>query len=316
MMRILALAKTLGWTSILTITGTPADKEKMPARLLTSATVLFLIIAGSPFAALDTNIASADSNPYAPNGTIVVNTNNDAASFTLTGPATYTGNGTNWSEPDAPTGTYNITYDLIPAYDTPVDDTQTLDNGDTIIFTGIYNRTINILTLQASADAHISQQTPGKNFGTESTMQVRSYYQGTNKNGRSLIMFDTSSIPYGSDIISATLQLNASSIPDGARNYTVNRVEQNWDELNVTWNNRPEVYASVTSSADTPSSQGWMSWDVTPDVKEWIDGNPNYGWQISDQSEDSDKTEYTATFYTREHSDTNLRPELVIQYMT
>lgn len=316
MMRILALVKTLGWTSILTITGTPADKEKLPARLLTVATVLFLIIAGSPFATLDTNIASAYSNPYAPNGTIVVNTNNDAASFTLTGPATYTGNGTNWSEPDAPTGTYNITYGSIPAYDTPANDTQTLEDGDTITFVGTYNKTEYILTLQASADAHISQQTPGKNFGTESTMQVRSYYQGTNKNGRSLIMFNISSLPSGSNIISATLQLTASSIPDGARNYTVNRVEQNWDELNVTWNNRPAVSANVTSSADTPASPGWMSWDVTPDVQAWIDGNSNYGWQISDPSEDSDKTEYTTTFYTREHSDTNLRPELVIQYMT
>ncbi len=315
MMRILALAKTIVWKYILTITGTPADKEKLPARLLTAITVLFLIIAGSPLATLDTNIASAESNPYAPSGTIVVNTNNDAATFTLTGPATYTGSGTNWSEPDAPIGTYNITYGSIPAYDTPADDTQTLEDGDTITFTGIYNRTINILTLQASADAHISGWNPGAKFGTESTMQVRSFYQGTNKNGRSLIMYDTSSIPSGSNIISATLQLNAISVPNATRNYTVNRVEQNWDELNVTWNNKPMVAANVTSFANTPLSPGWMSWDVTTDVQAWAGGISNYGWQISDRSEDS-ITEYTTTFYTREHFDTNLRPKLVIQYTT
>ncbi|SNQ61575.1 OmpL47-type beta-barrel domain-containing protein [Candidatus Methanoperedens nitratireducens] len=122
------------------------DRKKLAVRLITVATVLFLIFAGSPFANINTNTANAETNPYASVGTIVVNTNNTAATFTLTGPTTYAGNGTSWSQADAPIGTYTITYDSIPGYDTPLGDTQTLANGGTITFTGLYNDTISPTT--------------------------------------------------------------------------------------------------------------------------------------------------------------------------
>ncbi len=118
------------------------DKKKLAARMITTATVLFLIFAGSPFANMNTNTANAETNPYASVGTIVVNTNNTAATFTLTGPATYSGSGTSWSQADAPIGTYTITYDPISGYDTPLGETQTLVSGGTVTFTGMYNDTI------------------------------------------------------------------------------------------------------------------------------------------------------------------------------
>ncbi len=77
------------------IFGPPADKEKFTARLLTALTVLFLIIAGSPLADVNTQTASAGSNPYA---------------LAPTGQATFIGGGA------------------------PASDTQTLENGDTITY--------------------------------------------------------------------------------------------------------------------------------------------------------------------------------------
>jgi hypothetical protein len=56
--------KVAEWSSIL-ILGHPADKKKVPARLVTAVTVLFLIIAGSPLSDVYANTASADTNPYA-----------------------------------------------------------------------------------------------------------------------------------------------------------------------------------------------------------------------------------------------------------
>jgi|GEM_PF-2743860 len=387
---LMSLKTTTGWGSILLIPGIPEDKEKMPARLLTALTVLFLIFAGSPLANLNTNMVNAETNPYAQTGSIIVNTNNTAANFTLIGPTTYAGNGTAWSQSDAPEGTYNITFDPIPGYDTPANDTQTLVSGGTITFTGLYNlsvgtitvttdntaatfnitgpatysgsgttwsrseapigtytitfdpipgydtpasdtrtlvsggavdftglyiKTIYTLTLQASADSHISEWNQNARYGNETTMGVRSFFQGTNKNGRSLIKFNTLPIPAGSTIISATLRLNASNVPTALRNYKINRVEQSWDESNVTWNNRPSTASSATSFASTPSLPGMMSWIVTPDTQDWVNGSPNYGWQISDQSEDS-STQYTTMFYTKEYSDTSLMPALVVQYTT
>ncbi len=448
-----------GWSSILLIFGAPADKKKFSARLLTAVTVLFLIFAGSPLADINTNIASADSNPYATAGTIVVNTNNEAATFTLTGPTTYTGNGTswtqtnasvgdytitygaipefdtpaseiqtlvsggtitftgtytasvgtisvttnkaeatftltgsanytgngtNWTQNNAPVGTYTITFDPIPGYDTPSSHDHTLESGGTITCTGLYNvsagtisvttnndaatftltghatysgygtswtrndapigtytitfgdisgydtppgdtrtlvsegtiaftgtyGTIYTLTLQGTGDAYISERYDGRNYGDSRTMYVRSKPQ---ENMRSLIKFDTSSIPPGSMIISATLKLDAKSIPKASRNYIINRALASWDELSVTWNSKPAVAPSPTSSASTPSSPGWMEWDVTSDIQAFVNGNPDYGWQISDANENS-PTEYKTTFYTKESASAALRPMLVIQY--
>ncbi len=380
-----------GWSSILLIFGPPADKEKLPARLATALTVLFLIIAGSPLADVNTNVASADSNPYATAGsifvitnnaaaaftltgpaaysgsgttwtqtdapvgdylitynsisgydtpasetlalgsggtitftgaytasvgTIVVNTNNATATFTLTGPATYSGSGTGWTQNNAPVGTYTITYGTIPGYDTPPSHDHTLLSGDTIVCTGLYNKTVYTLTSHASADAYISEWNPSAKYGNETNATIRSFFWGTNKNGRSLIMFNISSIPPGSTIISATLKLITSDVPAATRNYKINKVETAWNELSVTWNSKPAVASSPTSSAYTPSSPGWMEWDVTPDMQAFVNGDPNYanyGWQISDANENS-PSEYKTTFHTKESTSATKRPQLVIQY--
>lgn len=145
------------------------DKKKLATRLITAATVLLLIFAGSPFANTNTNTVSAQTNPYASVGTIVVNTNNTSANFTLTGPATYSGNGTSWSHADAPIGTYTITYDPIPGYDTPASDTQTLANGGTITFSGLYNLSVGTITVTTNNSAATFNITGPANYSGSGT---------------------------------------------------------------------------------------------------------------------------------------------------
>ncbi|SNQ61579.1 hypothetical protein [Candidatus Methanoperedens nitratireducens] len=41
-----------------------SDRQKLPARVLTGATVLLLIVAGSPFLYADTSSVDAAENPY------------------------------------------------------------------------------------------------------------------------------------------------------------------------------------------------------------------------------------------------------------
>ena len=62
---VLFINRAIGRLFISTMFGSPVDKEKLPVRLLTSITVLFLIIAGSPLADINTQAANAQSNPYA-----------------------------------------------------------------------------------------------------------------------------------------------------------------------------------------------------------------------------------------------------------
>jgi hypothetical protein len=76
--------------------------------------------------------------PPSPKGTIFVTTNHSAATFTITGPANYSGSGTSFSQGSAPVGTYTITYHAIAGFATPPAETKTLVDGGSISFSGTY----------------------------------------------------------------------------------------------------------------------------------------------------------------------------------
>lgn len=50
-------------------------------------------------------------------GTLVVITNLPEATFTITGPASYSGSGTCWGQTNAPTGQYEVVFDDVPGYE-------------------------------------------------------------------------------------------------------------------------------------------------------------------------------------------------------
>src|ERR1022692_852221 len=72
-------------------------------------------------------------------GGIHVTTNLSTASFTITGPATYTGTGTAFTQPNAPPGQYTISFGLAAGYTTPTPQTQILAVGGSVYFTGTYS---------------------------------------------------------------------------------------------------------------------------------------------------------------------------------
>jgi len=72
-------------------------------------------------------------------GTISVSTNIAAATFTITGPATYTGQGTSFTQTNAPTGAYTIQYRPVAGYSTPPNETRTLTSGATLPFSATYS---------------------------------------------------------------------------------------------------------------------------------------------------------------------------------
>ena len=71
-------------------------------------------------------------------GTINVSTNLSGATFTITGPAMYSGGGTSFTQPNAPAGPYKITYNPVATYITPSPQTGTLLAGQTLPFTATY----------------------------------------------------------------------------------------------------------------------------------------------------------------------------------
>jgi RHS repeat-associated protein len=71
-------------------------------------------------------------------GRLQVTTNLPAATFSITGPATYTGSGTSFTQTSAPVGTYTTTYATIPGYVTPLSQSQTLAANGSLAFSGNY----------------------------------------------------------------------------------------------------------------------------------------------------------------------------------
>ena len=74
----------------------------------------------------------------APEGSIIVNTNIESATFTISGPTPCIGSGKQWIEESAPAGTYTIIYNPVSGYETPPSEKKKLINDGTIIFSGNY----------------------------------------------------------------------------------------------------------------------------------------------------------------------------------
>ena len=74
---------------------------------------------------------------------ISVNTNNADAAFTVTdgsGTVAYSGSGLTWSVSDVPAGTYTVTFGTVSGFITPNAQVKTLSLGQTISFSGIYQK--------------------------------------------------------------------------------------------------------------------------------------------------------------------------------
>jgi len=101
-----------------------------------------------------------------------------------------------------------------------------------------------------------------------------------------LIKFDLSIIKPMTSITSATLNLyyDGSVYEDAAGDsLDAFKILNDWDEMIVDYHHRPLISSTVSDSEIVPTSAQWMSWDVTVDVRQFIN-NPglNHGWEIKD----------------------------------
>jgi hypothetical protein len=120
-------------------------------------------------------VARMDNQPQP--DTINVTTNLGAATFSITGPASYSGSGTSFSTANAPAGTYTATFGAVTRYLTPTPQTETLMAGGTISFNGTYtpvnnpgsgtiNVTTNLSTSMFSITGPASYNGSGTSFST------------------------------------------------------------------------------------------------------------------------------------------------------
>ncbi|OXM86452.1 DNRLRE domain-containing protein [Paenibacillus rigui] len=146
------------------------------------------------------------------------------------------------------------------------------------------------ITLYPIADARVSQKYPTSNFGTETYSQVNYEASGTTLSNYVLIQFDLSSIPSGSIINNASLNIYASGI-SGATGTSYLYADPikggSWSETSVTWNTKPFADSGGPTSGSysgstTSGTYSWRQLDVQKMVEAWsysILGN--YGIQLS-----------------------------------
>lgn len=159
-------------------------------------------------------------------------------------------------------------------------------------------------TLGASADTYVNQNAPTTNFGTQTSISVRSL--NANRNRRGLVRFNLPAIPAGCSVTSARLRLFATAA-DAGRTLQALRVNASWAETTVTWNTQP---ATTGAAATVASATGWREWTVTTHVTAMYAG-ANNGFLVRDAAE-SNGTQVTSTFNSREAGSNT--PQLVVTF--
>jgi fibronectin type 3 domain-containing protein len=166
--------------------------------------------------------------------------------------------------------------------------------------------------LAAVADAWIDKGNTGTNYGSDSILRAGKTGVG-NTAVRGLIRFDLSSIPAGSTINSAVLQLNAVAQTGTNRTENLLQVTSTWAEGTVTWDTAPSASGTASGTLSTGSTLGTKtSTDITTLVQGWF-GTPstNYGVLLQDGTESNN---VYWNFSSRENGTAANRPQLLINY--
>jgi hypothetical protein len=172
-------------------------------------------------------------------------------------------------------------------------------------------------------DAHISAWQPTTNYGGNVTTIVR---QGDVR--AILLRFDLSSLPAGSTIHDARLEMYAVSRSNmGSLNLAAYKVLRPWAEGQTTWNlattgtswglagcnnTTTDRAATATDTILVNTVNDWHRWSITPMVQSWV-ANPasNRGLIIKGNGATSVEYSYVASEYWWA---TELTPRLVVRY--
>jgi len=109
----------------------------------------------------------------------------------------------------------------------------------------------------AAADAHVREAAPSTNYGSASELRTDA---GTGVGEHSYFRFDVAGIEG---------RVTAAKVRAWVTNGTTNGprifgVGAQWNELGLTWSNRPAPVGSASDDKASVPSGGWMEYDVTP----------------------------------------------------
>jgi len=133
---------------------------------------------------------------------------------------------------------------------------------------------------------------------------------------RSFIRFNLTEVSSDAEVKKAFLKLYMYSAPASPQIYEAYRITSDWSEHWLNWTVQPTFASYPTNYTminPTPSA-GWISWDITEDVKAWYSGSsPNYGTMLKIRFERNASDE-VAAFYPREAHHPDLLPKLEVTF--
>lgn len=160
------------------------------------------------------------------------------------------------------------------------------------------------ITILPDADSWIDQSSASNNFGADGSLKVQSK---AGNNFRALVRFPLPDVPDGCMLESAALRMYAAAAIAG-RTLHVVRLNEEWSEAAVTWNNQP---ATIGPPATAASDFQQRRWDVTSQVQAMYNTGGHQGFLIRDAAENGSGGEQQ--FVSREQADDG--PELLIKFI-
>lgn len=104
-------------------------------------------------------------------------------------------------------------------------------------------------------DTYLSQNVPATNYGRDVVLKVSGNEPaGSGKDLSTLLRWDVSAIPTGSQVVSVTLKFNV--ITPGAQKYEIFRVLGDWSEIEATWNLATSLVPWQTGGANGTLDRG------------------------------------------------------------
>jgi 2',3'-cyclic-nucleotide 2'-phosphodiesterase (5'-nucleotidase family) len=144
--------------------------------------------------------------------------------------------------------------------------------GPTITLTATAGPNAPTRTPAPVADAQVSSGNPSTNYGTTTNLFIQSSATDGFGNERAFLRFDLSSLPAGSVITSAQLQMyNWRSIGPSLIAEAHAVANDTWGESTITFANQPTLGDTLaTTTLASGNTNVWYSWDVTSYVQgEW-----------------------------------------------
>ena len=208
----------------------------------------------------------------------------------------------------------------------PKDDASVDVSGGNYVTTGVprlYPKPIREVAFQdgvsplpsyaGTRDSFIEETYPAHNYGTNATIQVDGDNPGgSGKELRMVLRWDTSAIPAGSRIQSASVVLQLLS--RGRPPYEVHAIKRAWTETDVCWQSTSSDRGAAILAFALPVTPVEYAFPLNAEgialVQAWIDAPAsNFGLMLT-----APQNSYGLQAHARETTDASKRPKLVVTY--